>query len=203
MACRVFQLLTRCAVPATCAVLAACAGLAACGCASTSVLQAGQRAALDSFDLEKMTDEMARKMNADPRVLSEFESSGPLAVVVMPARNRLTGEVLPRGQADAFTARVRVLLSRHAPGRYTWVMNRDTFDALRARELELDLGPSPGAIDPRYALTATFQSLSDEDATRRSAYYLCAYELIRLDDRSVLWTDAYEVKKVAVKGFLD
>jgi hypothetical protein len=29
------------------------------------------------------------------------------------------------------------------------------------------------------------------------------YELTNLEDRTLLWTDKYEVKKVAVKGFLD
>ena len=52
-------------------------------------------------------------------------------------------------------------------------------------------------------MTATFSSLTDEDPRRRSAYYLAVYELTSLRDRSVLWTGSYEVKKVAVKGFLD
>jgi hypothetical protein len=52
-------------------------------------------------------------------------------------------------------------------------------------------------------LTAKFTSLGNETAKRRTNYYLCSYELTNLADRSVLWTDAYEVSKVAVKGFLD
>jgi hypothetical protein len=65
-----------------------------------------------------------------------------MSVVVMPVINNMTAEVLPRGQAIAFTGRVRVLLSKHAPGRFTWVMNRDAFNALRARELELGVDPA-------------------------------------------------------------
>jgi hypothetical protein len=75
---------------------------------------------------------------------------------------------------------------------------------LRGRELEgIDLGPSPDAVNPQYALTAKFSTLTKEDAKRRSAYYLCVYELTNLQDRSVLWTGSYEVKKNAVKEFLD
>jgi hypothetical protein len=37
----------------------------------------------------------------------------------------------------------------------------------------------------------------------RSEAYLCVYELTDLDHRTVLWSDKYEVKKKAVKGFLD
>lgn len=174
------------------------------GCVSDNILSVGQRAALDSFDLTAMTDDMAMKIAADPEVLAAYDANGPLAVVVRPVRNRLTGEVLPAGQAELFTARVRERLSENARGRFTWVMNRDAFYRLRAQELEtVDLGPAPEAIQPQYALTATFSSLTDEDPKRRSAYYLCVYELTDLSGRTTLWTDKYEVKKIAVKSDLD
>jgi len=175
------------------------------GCAANA-LAVGQVAALDSFDLQKMTDDMAMKLASDPEVLAEVARNGPLTVVVQPVENRLSGEVLPRGQAEAFTARVRLLLSRSAPGRFTWVMNRDAFYNLRGRELDLgvdDLGPAPEAVSPRFALTATFTSLADVDPRRRSAYYYCLYQLTSLEDRGILWSGSYEVRKVAVKGFLD
>jgi hypothetical protein len=99
---------------------------------------------------------------------------------------------------------VRTLLARHAPDKFTWIMNRDTFYRLRGRELErIDLGPTPEAVSPDYALSAVFTSLADENAKRRSSFYVCRYELTDLRDRTVLWTAAYDVKKVAVKGFLD
>lgn len=171
---------------------------------SDNITRVGQSAALDSFDLQKMTDDMAMQIAGDPDVQREFQSNGPLKVVVRPVENRLTGEVLPRGQAELFTARVRTLLSRNARDRFTWIMNRDAFYRLRSRELEnVDLGPTPGAIDPQFALTATFSSLTDEDQKRRSAYYLCVYELTDLSGRTLLWSGKYEVKKIAVKGDLD
>src|SRR4029453_8852108 len=123
-----------------------------------------------------------------------------------PVENRLTGEVLPQGQAEAYTARVRYLLSQQAPDRFVWVMNRDEFHRIRQREWDpavKDLGPSPDLVQPEYALQARFSSMADESSKRRTAAYFCFYELVNLNDRRVLWQDKYEVQKTAVKGFLD
>jgi hypothetical protein len=171
------------------------------GC--TGAVQSGHNTALDAVDLVAMTDDMAARIVADPEVQAAVRDEGSLKVVVQPVENRMVGEVLPRGPAEAFTARVRSLLAKAAPGNFTWIMNRDAFYRLRNRELDVDLGPSPEAIDPRYALQASFSSPTDEDLKRRSSYYLCIYELLDLQTRNVLWTGSYEVKKIAAKGFLD
>jgi hypothetical protein len=182
-------------------ILCLCALPLVSGCASA--VQAGHNTALDSVDLVAMTGDMAAKIVADPEVQRAIAAEGSLKVVVQPVENLMVGEVLPRGPAEAFTARVRALLAQAAPGNFTWIMNRDAFYRLRARELDVDLGPSPEAIDPKYALQARFSSLTDEDRRRRSSYYLCVYELLDLQTRNVLWNGTYEVKKTAVKGFLD
>jgi hypothetical protein len=173
----------------------------AAGCATA--VQAGHNTALDAADLVQMTDDMSMKILANPEVQAAIAREGKLKVVVQPVENEMTAEVLPRGPAETFTARVRALLSKHAPDRFTWVMNRDTFYDLRGHELDVDLGPSPEAIDPQFALTAIFSSLTNESSRSRSSYYLCRYELTNLKDRTVLWTDRYEVRKRAVKGFMD
>src|SRR5688572_19584133 len=177
--------------------LAACSAVllpSAPGC--TSAVQSGHNTALDGTDLVRMTDDMARKILGDPEVQAAIEREGRLKVVVQPVENRMTAEVLPRGPAQTFTARVRTLLSRHARDRFLWVMNRDTFYSLRGQELEgVDLGPAPEAVNPQYALTAIFSSITNESSKARSSYYLCVYELTNLQDRTVLWTDKYEVKK--------
>lgn len=159
--------------------------------------------ALDGTDLVRMTDDMSMKLAGDPAVQRQIAEHGPLKIVVQPVENQMTGEVLPRGPADAFTGRVRSLLGRQARDQFVWIMNRDAFYRMRGQELDFDLGPSPDAISPQYALTAIFSSLISEDAKRRSSYYLCVYELTDLHNRTVLWTDRYEVKKSVVKGFLD
>ena len=141
---------------------------------------------------------------ADKRVQEAIQKEGSLKVVVQPVENRMTAEVLPRGQAEAFTARVRALLSKHDPTQFTWVLNRDEYYDLRGKELEgVPLGPAPEAVNPEYALTAVFSSLSDESSQRRTDFYVCRYELSDLQTRNVIWSDSYKVKKTAVKGFLD
>ena len=175
--------------------------LVASGCASAT--QAGHNTLLDSVDLVQMTDQMARSIVADPRVEQAIAEHGSLKVVVEPVENRLTAEVLPRGQAEAFTARVRALLSQKAADKFTWVLNKDEFYDLRGKELDVALGPAPEAVNPDYALTAIFSSLSDESSKGRTDFYLCRYELSNLQTRNVLWSDSYKVKKQAVKGFLD
>jgi hypothetical protein len=180
--------------------LVICGLLVGCG----SAVRSGTNTALSGEDLVKMTDDMAMKIVADPQVQEAIAAKGALKVVVQPVENRMRAEVLPRGPAEAFTARLRTLLARHAPDRFTWVMNRDAFYRLRQRELDdVDLGPAPERVQPEYALTATFSSLGDEDRKRRSNYYLCAFDLTSLQDRTILWTGSYEVKKVALKGFGD
>lgn len=173
------------------------------GCATA--VSAGHNTALDGVNLMEMTDDMAMKIMGSPSVQQAVARDGKLRVVVQPVENNMTAEVLPRGAAEAFTGRVRSLLSEKAPDHFTWIMNRDDFYRLRRREQDLDfpLGPSPEAIQPEYALVARFSSITDESSKRRSAYYLCVYELTNIQSRQSLWTGKYEVKKTAVKGFMD
>jgi hypothetical protein len=173
------------------------------GCAPASAVAVGQNTALDAMNLEEMTDKMAASIAADPEAQAAVAKEGTLKIVIQPVENRMTGEILPRGQAEAFTARVRALLSEHAPERYTWIMNRETFYRLRGTELESALGPAPDAINPRYALWGHFYTLTDESSKHRTSAYLCVFELTDLDRRNTLWRDSYQVKKTVTKGFLD
>lgn len=184
------------------AVLLACAAFAG-GCASA--VKNGHSTALSGADLVNITDDMAQKLGSDPAVNAAVAAGGPLKIVVEPVVNHLRAEIIPAGEAIAFTGRVRVLLSRRADNRFAWIMNRDAFNDLRRRQLELgiDPGPSPEAINPDYALTATFSSLTNEDRKRRDTFYVCLFELTNLKDRTVLWSSSYEMKKEAVRGFLD
>ena len=181
--------------------LLAPAVVGAAGCASAVAV--GQNTALDAMNLEEMTDQMAASIARDKEVQAAVEQEGSLRIVIQPVENRMTGEILPRGQAEAFTARVRALLSEHAPDKYTWIMNKETFYRLRGTELDSALGPAPEAINPRYALWGHFYTLTDESSKHRSSAYLCVFELTDLDRRNILWRDSYQVKKTVTKGFLD
>jgi PBP1b-binding outer membrane lipoprotein LpoB len=186
-----------------CAIACLCGSLASLnGCASA--VSAGENTALNGTDLVAMTDDMAMKIVASPGVQAAIAKEGTLRVVVEPVVNNMRAELLPKGPANAFTARLRTLLSKHAPHEFTWIMNRSAFYDLRNQELSgVELGPSPDAVNPEYALTATFSSLADENAEGRSSYYICTYELTNLQTRVVLWSDKYDVQKKTVRGFLD
>lgn len=175
--------------------------LAVTGCAGAT--GAGRSTALDGFDLEQMTDQMARSIANDPEVQAEIGKQGALRIVVMPVVNEMRAEVLPTGAAYAFTARIRTLLSQQMPDQFVWVLNRDAFYSKRSELEGVDLGPAPDAIDPRYALVARFYSLTDEDRKRRRSDYLCAFELTDLDRRTVLWSDSFSTRKQARRGSLD
>lgn len=182
--------------PTFCAI--ALLGLAGCA----SAVKNGQSTALSGFDLVSMTDQMAAGIGSAPQV-NAAAANGPLKIVVEPVVNELRAEVIPAGQATAFTGRVRVLLAKHAPERFVWCMNRDAFRQLQRKELDIDPGPNPDRVQPEYALTATFSNLADENRERRESFYVCAFQLTNLKDSTVLWAGSYEVKKKAVKGFLD
>lgn len=172
------------------------------GCADA--VSAGQSASLSGDDLKRITDDIAMQLAGDPEVRAAIAREGPLPVVVLPVENQMTGEILPRGPAMAFTARVRTLLATSAPNDFIWVVNRDEFNALRTAELAgVNLGPSPDAIQPRFALHARFKTLTKDSVDARSVYYLCVYELTDINNRTSLWTGSYELKKAVVKGFLD
>ena len=173
------------------------------GCAGDTAVAHGHNTALDGTDLVTMTDDMSMKLVADPKVQAAIDQEGKLRVVVEPVENNMTGEVLPAGPSRAFTGRLRVLLAKHAPDKFTWVMNLQAWHYLQRKELDIDPGPSPEAVQPKYALTAEFSTLTKEDSSRRSIYYLCVFKLTDLRDRRTIWTDKYEVRKNAVKGFLD
>ena len=171
------------------------------GC--TTAVESGQNTALTGLDLKRMTAKMAASLASSAAVQEAIRANGHITVVVEPVQNEMTAEILPTGQAQAFTSRVRILLSEQNPNQFVWVLNRDDFYDLRQRETDLPLGPAPDAVSPDYALTAYFRTLTNENSHERSSSYLCVYELSNLKDRSVIWTDKYEVDKSAVKGFLD
>src|SRR5438477_10731091 len=135
-----------------CSSVFICGSLLFSGC--SSAVKSGTNTALSGVDLVQMTDDMAMKIDGDPQVQRAISERGPLRVVVLPVENRMRSEVLPGGAANAFVGRVRTLLSKHSPGQFVWIMNRDTYHALRQRELEgVELGPPPGEVQPEYALS--------------------------------------------------
>ena len=175
-------------------LLAGCAG-------NNTAVSHGKSTALDSANLVEMTEDMTARILGDPHVQTALNQKSRLKVVIQPVENKMVGEVLPRGEKELFIARLRLLLQERAPSKFAWVVNRDAWYNLRDKEV--DPGPDPDRVQPEYALTARFSSITDESSKHRSSYYLCVYNLTDLNTGQSLWTDKYEVKRAAVKGFLD
>jgi hypothetical protein len=171
------------------------------GCANA--IQSGHGTALDSFDLDETSSRMTASILASPQVREAIAREGPLRVVVERVENRMTGEILPRPEAEAFTARIRLALAEHAPDQFVWCLNRETFERLRGSELDNVRGPSPDRVHPRYVLWGHFHSLTHEDSRIRRSSYLCLFELTDLNRSTTLWSGRYEVSKRAVKGMFD
>lgn len=174
-------------------------GLAGC----SNAVQSGHSTALDSLDLEETSQQMTASILASPQVHEAIEREGALRVVVERVENRMTGEILPRPEAEAFTARIRLALAEKAPDKFVWCLNRETFERLRGSELDNIRGPSPDRVNPRYVLWGHFHSLTHEDSRHRQSSYLCLFELTDLNRSTTLWTGRYEVSKKAVKGMFD
>ena len=170
-------------------------------CAQNTAVSHGRSTALDAANLEEMTEQMTGAILKAKGVQSAIANKGKLKVVIQPVENKMIGEVLPRGEKELFIARLRLLLQDRAPNQFAWVVNRDAWYNLRNKEV--DPGPDPNRVQPEYALTARFSSITDESSRHRSSYYLCVYNLTDINTGETLWTDKYEVKKSAVKGFLD
>lgn len=169
----------------------------------SSATSHGQSTFFDGTDLEKMTEQMAASLAADPEVAAAVKEQGRLKVVIMPVENYLQGEILPRGTAEEFVAQVRILLGKNAPASFQFITNRRDYNYIKREREDLDAGPSPDLLTADYTLTARFSSLADENRKSKSAFYVCRYELVSLRDRSTLWEASYNLRKKAARNSLD
>ena len=138
------------------------------GCGANTAVSHGKNTALDAANLEEMTQKMTDAILREANIQSALADKCKLRIVIQPVENKMIGEVLPRGEKELFVARLRSLLQERAPNQFTWVMNRDNWHAIRDKEL--DPGPDPVRVQPEYALTARFSSITDESSKHRSSY---------------------------------
>ena len=160
---------------------------------------------LSSHDLVAMTDKMAASMASNPQIAA-ITTRGPMVIVLTNLRN-MTDTIIPRGEGDIFLHRVRVLLDGEADlrRRFIFVLNRETFTELQARQgwSPVQLGPDVRRIQPQYALRAVFYSDTKVAPRYRSDYYLCTYLLTNIRTGQIIWENSYEVKKAVHGSFLD
>jgi len=163
-------------------------GLAAClGCGGPRV----QTTRLQAADLVAMTDKMAASL-ARAEALSRRGPGSPTWWIAADRVVNKSNDIIPEREKELFIARLRALL------------NRSSLSGSRnlrfVREAAL---AGSGRPTPTHALTATFDALTHADPKRRTDYYLCAFQLIDLRDETVVWEDAYEVKRTVVRSKFD
>lgn len=165
----------------------------AAGCA-TSPPQA-PTTLLGSVDLERMTDEMARSI-----VDSDVDLSD--AVVVADRVVNRTNHIMEEGEKRLFLARLRAQLAQ------TEVMRERGVRFVAGPEMQPELfvepaGPDDAGRGPTHALAATFLTLTNVDRLRREDTYECAFELLNLRSREVVWEDAYRVRYAVGRGRIE
>lgn len=151
---------------------------------------------LQSVDLVEMTDRMAASLAEAPAITDRTPDS-PRWVVSMDRIVNRTNQVIPDGQKWLYVARLRGLLARTDLAREAsimWVMPPAQWSRV-AGELDDPREPLELRTPPTHQLTGTFLAQTLTSAAGRSDTYVCSYQLIDLSDGSLVWEDAWEVKR--------
>ena len=144
---------------------------------------------LQSKDVVQATDLMAMSLLGD----SAFNASkDQWTIVVGNIRNE---SVNSREALDIFLERLRTQLFKHGKGRITLIQNRAQYRDRQAGELEIDTAPhggqpGPKGVQPDFQLDGVVSELPN----RGTSYYYMSFSVNNLHDRTVAWTDAYEVR---------
>ncbi len=181
----------RAAVAATLAV-----PLALCACAPPAV----RTTFLGSVDLIDMTDRMAESLARDPQLGRRTPDDEAWVISVYRVINH-TNQIIPEREKWLYLARLRAQLARSdlaARRRLIWVIPPERWPIVAA-ELGVSVEPFGLRLDPTHQLTAEFHALTNTSGAGRSDAYLCNYQLVDLRIGSLVWEDAWEVKR-AVSG---
>ena len=147
-----------------------------------------------------MTDHMAQSMATD----SEIAARGPdddRWVLSMNRVSNQTNQIMPERERWAYLGRLRGLLQQSTLSRersITWVIPPERWpivaEALGVTEVPLEL-----RLQPTHQVTAEFHALTTTTGSGRADAYLCDWQLIDLASGTIVWEDAWEVKR-AVTG---
>ena len=143
---------------------------------------------LQSKDVVQASEQMAMSLLGDPALNG---SKDQWTIVVGNMQNQTTRA---RHAMDIFIERLRIQLARHGKGRVQLIQNRAGYRDRQAGELETDARPDgqPGAkgVQPDYQLDGKVMELPN----RGTSYYLMEFSVNDLHNRTIPWTDAYEVR---------
>jgi hypothetical protein len=190
-------------------LMSAALGVAVVGCHEDKPHEYGQQRppvdqldprdrGLQSKDVVTASDKMAMDLLSDPNL----NASRTQWTIVVDRVDNQSSE--PRANLDIFLRRLRTNLAQQGGGRVQLIENRDKLRQLQSRELEPGAGeredygqgsaprpgPGPAGIQPDYSLYARISDLPN----RATNYYYVEFTLTDLRNRTVAWTNAYEVK---------
>ena len=176
-------------------LLCLCSVLLVVGCESSGGPK-GQTTRLTADDFVTMSEQMRRSILRCEEVQT---SDYKLVIVIDKIRNEST-TVLRRGLV---LARLRALLNQNAMDRLQFVVRRAQYEQMvkERRDTDPELVPFDETADsrlkPDYALKGIFATHSRRNVAGkvRSDYWLCTFQLVKIEAGDIVWEDAYEVKR--------
>jgi hypothetical protein len=112
-----------------------------------------------------------------------------------------TNQIIPEREKWLYLARLRALLAQSQLSderSLIWIIPPERWSIV-AEELGASDEPHGLRMNPTHQLTAEFNALTITSAQGRSDTSVCSYQLIDLDRGTIVWEDAWEVKR-AISG---
>jgi PBP1b-binding outer membrane lipoprotein LpoB len=152
---------------------------------------------LSSQDFRSICERMARSLITRPEIQN---ASTPPKVALYRVQNNSNDYI----EGDAFTRKMRTLLSKHCEGKIVFI-DRELTEAIEKEQRDKRRGKVTSAGDAD-RLGADFFLTGELDAIDRSAgggmttYYRFSFRLTNAGTSAIVWEDEYETKKAPKRG---
>jgi penicillin-binding protein activator len=150
---------------------------------------------IESQDLVRVTDQMARSILGTPRIAS---AQGQPRIVLIPVVNNTRFPI----NKDIFLTRIRTELNRKAAGKVLFLA-RDNMRTLENERALKQTGQVTASSDPNvvefrgadFFLTGKLEGIPTRTSAGTSDYVLYAFQLIDARTTDIIWEDSVEIKK--------
>lgn len=172
------------------------AGAVVAGSGGCGAAPAPRTTFLRSVDLVDMTDHMSRSFAAHPVIAARAPADAPWLISISRVANH-TNQIIPEGEKWAYVGRLRAKLAESDISRersIIWIVPPERWPLISA-EIGAVGEPPELRTPPTHLLTAEFQALTNTSGRGRSDLYVCDYQLVDLATGSIVWEDAWDVKR--------
>lgn len=155
-----------------------------------------QTSFLRSVDLVDMTTIMAQSFARTP-VIAQRSPDSPRWIISVDKVVNNTNQIIPENEKWAYIGRLRAQLAQTRISQeknLVWVVPPERWPEI-AREIDAAVEPRDLRLPPTHLLTATFSALTTTTGQGRTDAYFCAFQLIDLNSGTLVWEDAWEVKR--------